>query len=186
MNCYQQIVARYQRKGVLLRNYAHVFAMMMRLRQLCCHRDIIRDPDGRSQYDWEEIMRDKDQLASQLEQVLQHEDKEREKGGGELGDGERALMKQLRDMIRSGVTEDCSICLDDLRTPVITPCGHVYCRACIERVIQTQKPPACPLCRATIKKSQLLEAGQDEEEEDNDVAKKTAADMEDIKVSDSQ
>ena len=92
-------------------------------------------------------------------------------------------MKQLRDMIRSGVTEDCSICLDDLRTPVITPCGHVYCRACIERVIQTQKPPACPLCRATIKKSQLLEAGQDEEEEDNDVAKKTAADMEDIKVS---
>ena len=182
MNCYQQIVARYQRKGVLLRNYAHVFAMMMRLRQLCCHRDIIRDPDGRSQYDWEEIMRDKDQLASQLEQVLEHEDKEREKGGGELGDGERALMKQLRDMIRSGVTEDCSICLDDLRTPVITPCGHVYCRACIERVIQTQKPPACPLCRATIKKSQLLEAGQDEEEEDNDVAKKTAADMEDIKV----
>ena len=90
-------------------------------------------------------------------------------------------MKQLRDMIRSGVTEDCSICLDDLKTPVITPCGHVFCRACIETVIQTLKPPTCPLCRAGINKKTLLEAGQDDEGEE-DVGKATANDMEDIHV----
>ena len=59
-------------------------------------------------------------------------------GGGDAGGGsteaKQRLVKQLRDMIRSGVTEDCSICLDDLNTPVITPCAHVYCRPCIEKV----------------------------------------------------
>ena len=38
---YQRIVERYHRRGVLLKNYAHIFAMMIRLRQLCCHRQIM-------------------------------------------------------------------------------------------------------------------------------------------------
>ena len=65
-------------------------------------------------------------------------------------------MSQLRDLIRAGVTEDCSVCLDDLKSPVITPCGHVFCRPCIERVLDTQKPPTCPLCRNQMQKKQLL------------------------------
>ena len=43
----------------------------------------------------------------QLEQQLVCQE-----GGGEDGDQDQeALRRQLRDMIRSGVTEDCSICL---------------------------------------------------------------------------
>jgi SNF2 family DNA or RNA helicase len=33
-----EVVAKYARRGQLLRNYAHIFVMMMRLRQMCCHR----------------------------------------------------------------------------------------------------------------------------------------------------
>ena len=29
------------RGGTLLKNYGHVFAVMMRLRQLCCHRELL-------------------------------------------------------------------------------------------------------------------------------------------------
>ena len=29
------------RRGTLMRNYAHIFAIMMRLRQLCCHRELL-------------------------------------------------------------------------------------------------------------------------------------------------
>merc|ERR1719435_406959 len=92
------------------------------------------------------------------------------------------LVNQLREMIRSGVSDDCSVCLSDLKTPVITPCAHVFCRQCIERVLDTVKPPSCPLCRKEItNKKQLLEAGQDEEEDD-DKGQSSLADMEDIVV----
>ena len=37
----REIILRYQRKGTLLQNYAHVFAVMMRLRQLCCHKELL-------------------------------------------------------------------------------------------------------------------------------------------------
>ena len=37
----REIILKYQRKGTLLRNWAHVFAVMMRLRQLCCHRELV-------------------------------------------------------------------------------------------------------------------------------------------------
>jgi len=178
---YRSIVERYQRRGVLLKNYAHIFAMMIRLRQLCCHRQIMNMGNmGNGQWDWDDFMRERDQFLSQLDTMLNNEEKAMEENGDNLDENAKNLMKQLRDMIRSGMTDDCSICLDDLRSPVITPCGHVYCRACIEQVIQTQKPPACPLCRKEVKKNQLLEAGQDEDE--LDAAKTTATEMEDIKV----
>ena len=169
----QRIVKGYNRRE-LLRNYAHIFALMIRLRQLCCHRELIKEVD------WNHVLGDLDNLKKQL----QEEEKEGTEAGGAGADNEveKRLMKQLRDMIRSGVTEDCSICLDDLKIPVITPCAHVFCRACIETVIQTLKPPTCPLCsRAGLTKKGLLEAGQDDEGED-EVAKATANNMEDIHV----
>lgn len=154
----RNIVERYQRRGELLRNYAHIFALMMRLRQLCCHRELIRE------IDWTHTMRDKENLERELAQLLEQEGLG---GGGEgLTDEDQAkrLAAQLRKMIRDGVTEDCSICLDDLKSPVITPCAHVYCRQCIERVLETSRPPLCPLCRGDVDKKSLLEAGNDEEE----------------------
>ena len=84
-------------------------------------------------------------------------------------------------MIKEGVTDDCSICLDDLKSPVITPCAHVFCKACIETVIANMKPPSCPLCRRSpISSKSLLEAGHQEEgEEEED---RTLSAMEDIVV----
>ena len=86
------------------------------------------------------------------------QDPQVETGGESVVDSEitKRLVLQLRDMIRSGVTEDCSICLDDLKVPVITPCGHVYCRACIERVLDNATPACCPLCRKEMTKMELL------------------------------
>ena len=34
----RDMVAKFDRNNTLLRNFACVFALMMRLRQLCCHR----------------------------------------------------------------------------------------------------------------------------------------------------
>ena len=168
----QDIVLGFFRKGGLLRNYADIFALMVRLRQLCCHRELIRH------IDWSETLKNKEALLKQLKEVL-----DLETGRTDSNDHNedcRRLMFQLRDMIKSGVSDDCSICLDDLNLPVITPCAHVFCRACIERVLETVNPSACPLCRTNIEdKKLLLEAAPDDEEDETD---DTIADMRDIVV----
>jgi SWI/SNF-related matrix-associated actin-dependent regulator of chromatin subfamily A3 len=135
------------------------------------------------------VLRDREALARQLEGFLAAEDAQRAgaEGGAEgavaPGSAEEAqLVLQLRQMIKDGVTDDCSVCLDDLKSPVITPCAHVFCRACIETVLATVKPPNCPLCRRELTKAQLQEAGHQEGEEVEDT---TLADMADIVVNES-
>jgi len=39
----------------------------------------------------------------------------------------------------------CTLCLDDLRDPAATQCGHVFCWACIADWVREK--PECPLCR---------------------------------------
>ena len=41
----------------------------------------------------------------------------------------------------------CGICLDILLDPLQGPCGHTYCRKCVEKV------HACPECRETLRRS---------------------------------
>lgn len=43
---------------------------------------------------------------------------------------------------------DCALCYRLLWQPVTTPCGHTYCRACIDRSLDHK--PECPLCKASI------------------------------------
>jgi SWI/SNF-related matrix-associated actin-dependent regulator of chromatin subfamily A3 len=72
----------------------------------------------------------------------------------------------LREMLQLRIEsqEVCSICLDVLEQPVITPCAHAFCRSCIEQVIERQHK--CPLCRADIEDTSTLvspavESGED-------------------------
>lgn len=169
-----EVVLKYKQRGDLLRNYAHIFALMMCLRQMCCHRELIKA------IDWSQALRDKASLERDLARLVAQD----ELGGGGAANDEdvqKNLIVQLRDMLRSGITDDCSICLDDLKTPVITPCAHVFCRHCIERCLESMKPSSCPLCRRLVEKQQLLEAGNYDEEPDK-TEDATLAAMKDIMV----
>ena len=55
--------------------------------------------------------------------------------------------------------DSCPICLENFDDERITPCGHVFCAACIEGVIDHQHGRApCPLCRENITKASLTSA----------------------------
>ncbi|KAG8425434.1 hypothetical protein J3458_002133 [Metarhizium acridum] len=63
------------------------------------------------------------------------------------------LQEALRLYLES--QEDCSICFDVPTGPVITNCGHVFCRTCITKAIHLQHK--CPMCRNKLSEECLLE-----------------------------
>ncbi|XP_061780443.1 helicase-like transcription factor isoform X1 [Nerophis lumbriciformis] len=131
-------ISRYVAEGTVLRNYADVLAILMRLRQHCCHPDLLAHTST-----------DSDVATTPAEL--------RER-----------LIAKLRVVLASGSDEECSVCLDSVRLPVITHCAHVYCRPCIAQVIGTEQESArCPLCRSDIKISELVEFPQEEAGEES-------------------
>ncbi|XP_029350420.1 helicase-like transcription factor isoform X1 [Echeneis naucrates] len=130
-------ISRYVAEGTVLRNYADVLAILMRLRQYCCHPDLLAKAPS-----------DLDAAATPAEL--------RER-----------LIEKLRLVLASGSDEECPVCLDSVRLPVITHCAHVYCRPCIAQVITSEQKARCPLCRGEIKTSELVEFPQEEMEEES-------------------
>lgn len=43
---------------------------------------------------------------------------------------------------------ECSLCYRLLYEPVTTPCGHSFCRPCLDRCLDHQSN--CPLCKSTL------------------------------------
>ena len=44
--------------------------------------------------------------------------------------------------------DTCSICLDPFDTPLVTPCGHVFCLTCMRGSLGART--TCPLCRTQV------------------------------------
>lgn len=48
----------------------------------------------------------------------------------------------------------CFICLDSVTESVATMCGHLFCKKCIHKWIETK--PVCPVCNSKISKDKLI------------------------------
>lgn len=104
--------------------YRHLLEVLLRIRQLCNHWQLVGE----------------ERLASVMKQL-------ETEGVLDLTDENKvALQKMLQLSIES--QEDCPICLDTFKEPVITKCAHAFCTACLERVIDMQHK--CPMCRAEL------------------------------------
>ncbi|KAK4769894.1 hypothetical protein SAY87_030426 [Trapa incisa] len=64
---------------------------------------------------------------------------------------------------------ECNICLDTVKDPVVTFCGHLYCWPCIYRWLEVQRAASsetpeealpqsqqCPVCKANVSTSTLV------------------------------
>lgn len=65
---------------------------------------------------------------------------------GTPGELRERLINKITLVLNSGSDEECAICLDSLRQPVITYCAHVYCRPCICEVIRSEKVSISNFC----------------------------------------
>ena len=115
----------------------HLLEVLLRLRQTCNHWKMCGE---------ERISR----LMSLIE----------ENTGKTIDIIDPANKKALQDLLQLKLDsqEDCPICMESLtdtsHQPVITACGHAFCRNCIERTINTQHK--CPMCRAELPTTDLL------------------------------
>lgn len=48
----------------------------------------------------------------------------------------------------------CFICLDPVTESTVTMCGHLFCKNCIHKWIETK--PVCPVCNSKIGKDKLI------------------------------
>ncbi|KAK3988514.1 putative SWI/SNF-related matrix-associated actin-dependent regulator of chromatin subfamily A member 3-like 1 [Cladorrhinum sp. PSN332] len=89
----------------------------------------------------------------------------------QLNDKNRALLQQALQLVIES-QEECPVCIEAMKEPVITHCKHVFCRGCISKVIEIQHK--CPMCRAGLSEDKLVEpapetsAEEDEQSLDRD------------------
>ena len=67
-----------------------------------------------------------------------------------LGDTPRYALKDAGTMgwIEGRQQRKCTLCLEEMKDPSVTTCGHVFCWTCITDWVREK--PECPLCRQGV------------------------------------
>ncbi|KAJ7275100.1 SNF2 superfamily protein [Mycena rebaudengoi] len=155
---------RYLRAGTVLKNYASVLVLLLRLRQLCSHPSLIQEngvsflaPDEADEPEEhrDELSRARAVISSEFVKQMKEKFKDR---------ALKRIQAEKESVDATVEQEDCPICYDALTSAVVTPCGHQFCKDCLNDVFQTALPEQagnaqpqykpderpCPSCRSAI------------------------------------
>ena len=50
---------------------------------------------------------------------------------------------------------ECPVCLHAMRDPVQTECGHLFCKGCLEPVLEGPNP-VCPIDKISISRNEVM------------------------------
>ncbi|KAG7893871.1 hypothetical protein KL908_002148 [Ogataea polymorpha] len=180
------VLTENMKAGLVLKNYSSILTHLLRLRQVCCHLDLIRLPFTDISNEDEDL---KDSLNLMVDQateescrILQDLEKEEEKSKLSL-EKQLAMKNEIYQSFPDFDDVECTICTGpiEIETCVITECKHCFCLGCLmehfnfqsrlhssinasNNLIVSQLPevPAiskevlCPVCRHSIHKNRLL------------------------------
>ncbi|KAJ7039861.1 SNF2 superfamily protein [Mycena alexandri] len=162
---------RYLRAGTVLKNYASVLVMLLRLRQLCSHPALIQEngtyflaPD---EVDEPEEYRDELARAREIMPVDFVKNMKAKFKEATL----RRMEAEQESQDATAEVDDCPICFDVLAGAVVTKCAHQFCKDCLNEVFETPLPDQagnanayickdderpCPACRTPISADQVF------------------------------
>ncbi|PRP86023.1 SNF2 superfamily RAD5 protein [Planoprotostelium fungivorum] len=113
--------------GKILENYAHILELLLRLRQSCDHPALVK---ARNEGGLEDLRA----LARTLSAANREEQ-----------------IANLRTVAAQGVRycdETCAECVEPVDNAMVTLCGHIFCKSCLEPALQMS--PSCPICRRNL------------------------------------
>ncbi|CUM63427.1 uncharacterized protein PRCAT00001002001 [Priceomyces carsonii] len=144
------------KSGLLLKRYSQILTHILRLRQICCHTDLV----GTLNDIEEEVDNSEDGLSES--QQMKAQLKGEFKSDVESEDEVQKAMNYIYQNFKL-VNSECSICTESpiqIQELSITPCCHCFCLDCILEHIDFQvssnQTPLCPNCREPIFKSKLF------------------------------
>lgn len=137
--------------------YAAIFTLLLRMRQACDSPFLVLSSsdseDGATPSGGKSS---KAKAISDREYVAQLRDRLFAANSGSAADTDSSqsssqayLVSTLED-VEKLKEQDCPICLDVPKTAVITSCGHVMCKDCLEGTFVYSNSMTCPVCRKEI------------------------------------
>ncbi|KAG2188307.1 hypothetical protein INT44_001060 [Umbelopsis vinacea] len=149
--------------GKALSNYASIFQLLMRLRQVSCHPYLVVK-DG---IDKEVLSASGSVSLEELLEKFQNSTSLDAKSGASPGDQNTYGINVLQRLKSQQIGEEegdseCAICFESAESAVLMPCMHMACRACVLDFLQKREddglPGECPICRhGPISEANLLE-----------------------------
>ncbi|KAJ3041435.1 DNA helicase rad5 [Rhizophlyctis rosea] len=122
-------------------DYAHVFQLILRLRQACDHPLLVKLQSEETQATFIGLQ---ELVASYCGGEGQSED----------------FAKSLLGLEGSSDDQECPVCLEVVSEPVLLPCLHMACEACMHDFVEKKKRKGegaeCPVCREKCDENKLL------------------------------
>lgn len=137
MACREHL-SRWAEQGDLNQHRSAILLFLLRLRQMSCHRRLIGNTllEEIQNKDWDSVDKSR---AGQSTQLTKED------------------IKSLQDKLKTHVqlNDDCPVCMEALlgRDPVITPCGHPFCKACLSSIVSRgnfSESAKCPMDRKPL------------------------------------
>ncbi|KAG8783789.1 hypothetical protein FRC12_019356 [Ceratobasidium sp. 428] len=179
----QQKFNKFLRAGTVMKNYTAILVMLLRLRQVCNHPQLIAYTSGQLDADGAYVvMADEEEEGTGCGQSANS--KSKEVARAVMGDVKFELaMRQFRDLEKEmyeaeltggdmpeNQATECGICLEPyMNDCCVTSCGHIFCSECLNELFDAplqgdaaandQFGPntrPCPNCRDEIKKSHIF------------------------------
>lgn len=145
------------KSGHLLKQYSQILTHILRLRQICCHVDLVKEAaiSDLEEQNATNAALEKDEEFIKFQTSLESKQKQ----GFELASEANKIMYSLYGKFDPEFSE-CSICTTSpipQNELVVTACGHTFCLSCIlEHLDFESTPDQCPNCRAPVNKYRLF------------------------------
>jgi SWI/SNF-related matrix-associated actin-dependent regulator of chromatin subfamily A3 len=134
----QTFIALFRNMGAEITEFNMYFmALVLRVRQSCCHADLIPDEMRERAANFLKQVSKIDMLSLSTEEALE-------------------LLDKLRGTFEEEPLQECTVCFNELDVDsavILKTCQHVFCRPCLQKIQNS----LCPMCRAEYTESDMIE-----------------------------